>query len=75
MNQTTWNTADELLWLDSIGKNHVHTRAMTERELLARYLEGARLRTRWGAINKAQVVRHVVQRHAELMAATREVPA
>jgi hypothetical protein len=74
MNSQQWSTADELLWLDSIGKNHVHTRAMTEREMLARYLEGARLRTRWGAINKAQVIRHAVQRHAELMAA-REVSA
>jgi len=75
MNSQQWNTADELLWLAGIGQVHEHTRLIGERELLARYLEGARLRTRWGAINKAQVVRHVVQRHAELMAATREVPA
>ena len=74
MNSQEWTTADEILWLKRIGQVHEHTRLMTERELLARYLEGARLRTRWGAVNKAQVVRHVVQRHAELMAG-REVPA
>jgi hypothetical protein len=74
MNSTQWNTADEILWLKRIGRVHEHTCVMSEAELLARYLEGARLRTRWGAVNKAQVIRHAVKRHAELMAG-REVPA
>jgi hypothetical protein len=74
MNSQEWTTADELLWLARIGQVHEHTRLMDERELLARYLEGARRRTRWGAVNKAQVIRHAVKRHAELMAG-REVPA
>ena len=74
MNSTQWTTADEILWLKRIGRVHEHTCLMSESELLARYLDGARRRTRWGAVNRAQVIRHAVQRHAALMAA-REVAA
>jgi hypothetical protein len=74
MNQPTWNTADEILWLKRIGQVHEHTRLMDEAELLARYLDGARRRSNWGWVNKAQVVRHVAQRIATLTAES-EVPA
>jgi hypothetical protein len=74
MNHQDWRTADEILWLDSIGKNHVHTRAMDAAELLARYLEASLIRKDWDLIDRAQVVRHAAQRLARLTAA-REVAA
>jgi nicotinic acid mononucleotide adenylyltransferase len=69
MNQTTWTTADEILWLDSIGKNHVHTREMAPAALLARYLEGAARRRNWANLDRQKILRYAVQRHARLLAA------
>ena len=74
MNPKEWRTADEILWLDSIGNVHAHTISAHRAGLLANYLETALVRKNWGKIDKAAAVRHAVKRHAELMAA-REVSA
>jgi hypothetical protein len=64
-----WTTADECLWLDTIGRTYEKTREMDEAVLLARYLESAARRRNWGHLNRQTVLRHATQRHAQLMAA------
>ena len=68
-----WTTADECLWLNTIGQAHEQTRTLAASDLLARYLEGARRRRDWGALDRQKVLRHAVQRHAWLMAARKAV--
>jgi hypothetical protein len=70
MNSKDWRTADEILWLDSIGKNHAHTREMDPATLMANYLVSTRTRKDWDLIDRAAAVRHAVKRHARLRGAT-----
>ena len=70
MNSQDWRTADECLWLDTIGQTYDKTRDMDEATLLARYLESAARRRNWGQLDRQKVLRHATQRHARLRGAT-----
>jgi hypothetical protein len=60
----SWTTADECLWLDTIGRTYEKTRKMDEAVLLARYLESAARRRSWGQLDRQKVLRHAARRLA-----------
>lgn len=51
-----WDTSDELLYLQRIGKIHESTRSMTRAEMLELYLAGLEKRVDWGNLNRDKII-------------------
>ena len=49
-----WTTAEELNFLDNLGRNKV--KGLTRRELLLKYLAAAKSRSAWGQINRDRAI-------------------
>lgn len=49
-------TADELLFIQTIGQTHEKTKTMKRKDLLTKYFNASLLRDNWGSMDKYKVL-------------------
>jgi hypothetical protein len=69
--EKSWSTEKEINFLSeakqfTIGHSHYSTKDLSRKEMLSRYLEGAKKRTDWSGMDKHAIIAHVHQLLAEL---------
>jgi hypothetical protein len=51
-----YGTDDEILYIQSMGRNHLMTAKLPRKELLQGYIDGCHLRTDWTGMEKDVVI-------------------
>jgi hypothetical protein len=49
-------TADEFLYIQSIGRTHLNTVKLPHKEILQSYIDACHLRTDWGGLDKDAII-------------------
>ena len=49
-------TADEFLYIQSIGRTHLNTAKLPRKELLQGYIDACHLRTDWQGLDRAAII-------------------
>jgi hypothetical protein len=69
--EKSWSTEKEIGFLSGesifiIGRSHHSTKDITRKEMLSRYLEGAKKRTDWSGMDRNSIIAHVYKLMEEL---------
>jgi len=69
--EKSWSTEKEINFLSNesrftIGHSHYSTKEIDRKEMLSRYLEGAKKRTEWAGMDKHAIIAHVYKLMEEL---------
>jgi hypothetical protein len=51
-----YETDDEILYIQSIGRTHLNTVKLSRKELLKQYIDACKMRTDWSGLDKAAII-------------------